>query len=44
MPDLECTCSEGWDEHACPFAEDVHDTVVLCECCPFCEHECAMDI
>lgn len=31
--------------HPCPFRADVNDdSETLCNCCPECEHECAMDI
>ena len=31
--------------HTCPFRVDINDdTETLCECCPKCEYECAMDI
>jgi hypothetical protein len=42
----ECTCNtEEHAEHTCPFAEEIgNDSETLCNCCPECEYQCAMDI
>ena len=32
------------EPHTCPFAEDIHGSQGLCNCCADCEYECAMDI
>ena len=41
-----CTCAtEEIEPHGCPYSADVHgDYDTKFTCCPFCEHECAMDI
>ena len=41
-----CTCSiEFYDEHGCPFREEINDDYEsMCNCCPACTHACAMDI
>jgi hypothetical protein len=41
-----CTCDKHhYDEHTCPFAEEINDdSETLCNCCPYCEYQCAMDI
>lgn len=40
-----CTCGEQThEEHTCPFAEEIHSCNDLCNCCPYCEYQCAMDI
>jgi len=41
-----CTCDKHvYDEHTCPYAEDISgDSETLCTCCPYCEHQCCMDI
>ncbi len=47
-PDEEtdkCTCDIEYEEHTCPFSEEIHDDhESLCTCCPYCEHNCAMDV
>lgn len=30
--------------HTCPFAEEIHGSQALCNCCEECEYECAMEI
>ncbi len=41
----KCTCSEETSEHTCPFLSEINeDNETLCECCEYCEHQCAMDI
>lgn len=44
--DDKCTCdNHKYPPHTCPFKEEIvgdHDTE--CTCCPYCEHECSMDI
>ena len=40
-----CTCSNGYDDHTCPFSEEIHnDSDSLCNCCPECEYQCGQDI
>jgi hypothetical protein len=47
-----CTCSEyDYEEHTCPYAEDIYNEDELpyeertkCNCCPYCETQCAHDI
>lgn len=45
---MKCSnCGAEWDgeKHTCPYAEDIHnDSDTMCDCCPSCEHNCAMDI
>lgn len=48
----ECTCeNEDIEPHRCPYSDDVYDQyelddseVILCTCCDYCAHRCAMDI
>ncbi len=48
--DMECTCEElrkreyPPQPEPCPFEQEIHDRVRLCDCCPACRHECAQDI
>jgi len=44
--DEYCTCDKyTYEEHTCPYAEDINgDSETLCTCCPYCEHQCCMDI
>jgi len=45
MSEEKCTClSEEQEENICPYQEEVDNTIVMCECCDYCRHECAMDI
>ncbi len=30
--------------HTCPYAEEINNSSILCNCCEKCEHECCMDI
>jgi hypothetical protein len=42
-----CTRCKGLGEpdHGCPYAEEINDNHELqCNCCPGCQHECAMEI
>lgn len=40
-----CTCSEGYEEHSCPYQSDVNnDDEFKCNCCPYCTQNCADDI
>ena len=36
--------NEATAPHTCPFASEIQDDETLCNCCPDCAHECAMDI
>ena len=41
----DCQCEESYDEHTCPYREDIDgDSESLCTCCAECTNECAMDI
>jgi len=49
----KCTCEEMLDDdlHPCPYALDVgnefdlpEEEWSLCNCCPYCEDQCAMDV
>ncbi len=48
----KCTCGSGEnDYHRCPYSDDIHneyelddDEVTMCNCCPECTYQCAMDI
>lgn len=41
----KCTCADGGDEHTCPYAEEIHnDYESLCNCCDYCQQQCAWDI
>ena len=44
--DEYCTCDKHhYDNQTCPFAEDINDdSDTMCNCCPYCEQECAWDI
>ena len=46
MEDEKCTCdSDCYDEHPCPFEEDVNDNSdSTCNCCPYCTYQCGLDI
>ena len=47
MEDIEdrCTCDEHeWDLHPCPYQQDIHGDNRECNCCPYCEQQCADDI
>ena len=40
-----CTCNEeDFEEHTCPFLEDVHEDESTCKCCSFCEDNCRDNI
>ena len=42
------SCGKEFDElplHTCPFKEELHDAYeTLCNCCPYCTRECAMNV
>ena len=40
-----CTCDKyQYEEHVCPYSEEINNNSdYLCNCCPYCEHQCAMD-
>ena len=42
----KCRCGRSNDElHICPGAADLYgDYETLCNCCEYCEYNCAMDI
>jgi hypothetical protein len=41
----KCTCDDCYDEHTCPYAEDINnDSETLCTCCEYCTQQCADDI
>ena len=44
--DEHCTCDKyHYNEHTCPFDEEINDdSGTLCNCCPYCKYQCAMDI
>ena len=44
--DEHCTCNKyHYEDHTCPFAEEINnDSESMCNCCPYCEYECAMNI
>lgn len=45
MTEYKCTCDEEFEEHTCPYQEDINgDYDSLCTCCPCCQDNCAMDI
>ena len=47
MEDIEnrCTCDEHyWDSHTCPYHTEINDDDSECNCCPYCEQQCADDI
>jgi hypothetical protein len=40
-----CTCDEkdhGTTE--CPYSSDIHNLVVGCNCCPYCQQQCADEV
>ena len=41
-----CTCeTHYYDEHPCPFKSEIDgDDESMCNCCPYCEQNCADDI
>lgn len=47
-PDDHCTCDEMsvGNCHSCPYAEELsgNDDPEHCTCCPYCTHQCYMDI
>ena len=43
--DKYCTCEKhSYDSHTCPFKTEIYEDDVECCCCPYCVHECGMDI
>jgi hypothetical protein len=41
-PDSDCTGSTA--EHPYPFAEEINEELMLCNCCEACTNQCADDI
>jgi len=41
-----CSNDKGTEQwHPCPFNEEIwNDSSDVCNCCPDCEYQCAMDI
>lgn len=48
-----CTCGKYfYEDHACPYDEEMSsddedfdsDNERSCSCCPYCTHQCSMDI
>lgn len=40
-----CTCDRRYGLHSCPYKADVNDdSETECDCCPYCEQQCADDI
>jgi len=40
-----CTCDEHhWDSHPCPYQQEINGNDDGCNCCPYCEQQCADDI
>jgi hypothetical protein len=40
-----CTCDRGYELHSCPYQADINnDDTPCCNCCPYCEDQCAWDI
>lgn len=46
MEGRECTCGlREYPLHSCPYASDINgDYESKCDCCPYCEQQCAYDI
>lgn len=44
--DMEmCTCEyEHHEPHHCPFSSEIYDDYTVCNCCEFCEDQCAQGI
>lgn len=44
--DKYCTCDKySYSEHECPYNEEINkDSEQSCTCCPYCTHQCCMDI
>ncbi len=43
--DKYCTCEKhNYDSHTCPYGQEINDSDDECTCCPYCEHQCCMDI
>lgn len=41
----KCTCNVDNEEHSCAYQCEINDDdEFTCHCCPYCTHECAMDI
>jgi hypothetical protein len=41
-----CTCeNDAVDDRTCPYSEEIcNDSDFTCNCCKYCEYQCAMDI
>lgn len=40
-----CTCLDfDYEEHVCPYAQDVDNEERTCTCCPYCTQICIDDI
>ena len=40
-----CTCDKyNYEEHICPFRAEIDYDETTCNCCPYCEEQCADDI
>ncbi len=43
--DESCTCDREYEEHTCPFSEEINDDhESLCTCCPYHEQQCREDV
>ena len=41
----QCTCAmEDIEPHICPYAQEINNSDEECNCCEYCEDQCAMDI
>jgi hypothetical protein len=40
-----CTCEKhDYSLHSCPFKSEINHDDTLCNCCPFCQEECYVEI
>lgn len=40
-----CTCEKyNYPPDVCPFADEIHNSQEECTCCPFCRHDCWMNV
>jgi len=40
-----CTCDKHfYEEHVCPFKNEILDDEELCDCCPHCLYRCYLEI
>jgi hypothetical protein len=45
MNEDKCTCEGSYEEHTCPYAEEINgDSESLCSCCDYCTQQCANDV